>query len=102
MSKLIIVSNRLPLQISINDNKLEVTPSVGGLATGMKSVHEAYKSQWVGWSGLTDEQIPEGLKKEVGKVGGGEAWRLGGWGGGRMTDEGRGKMDDGRKKKVRR
>jgi len=68
MNKLIIVSNRLPLQVSLKDNKLNVTPSVGGLATGMKSVHEAYKSQWVGWSGLTDEQIPKGLEKEVDKA----------------------------------
>jgi trehalose 6-phosphate synthase/phosphatase len=68
MSKLIIVSNRLPLQISINEDKLSVTPSVGGLATGMKSVHEAYHSQWVGWSGLTDEQVPDNLRSEVDKA----------------------------------
>ncbi len=69
MSKLIIVSNRLPLQISINENELDVTPSVGGLATGVKSVHEAYSnSLWVGWSGLTDEQIPENLKSKVDKA----------------------------------
>lgn len=66
MSKLIIVSNRLPLQISINDEKLNVSPSVGGLATGVKSVHKGYKnSKWVGWSGLTNEEIPQKLEKEV-------------------------------------
>lgn len=65
MNKLIIVSNRLPLQISIENEELNVSPSVGGLATGMKSVHEAYHSQWVGWSGLTEEQIPKGLEKKV-------------------------------------
>ncbi|MDF1547301.1 MAG: bifunctional alpha,alpha-trehalose-phosphate synthase (UDP-forming)/trehalose-phosphatase [Bacteroidales bacterium] len=65
MNKLIIVSNRLPLQISIENEELNVSPSVGGLATGMKSVHEAYQSQWVGWSGLTEEQIPKGLEKKV-------------------------------------
>ena len=48
MNKTIIVSNRLPLQISINDNQLEVTPSVGGLATGMKSVHAEGNGLWVG------------------------------------------------------
>ena len=68
MSKIIIVSNRLPLQVSIKDEQLEVTPSVGGLATGMRSVHESSNSQWVGWSGLTDEQIPVGLENEVDKA----------------------------------
>jgi len=39
MSKTIIISNRLPLQLKIHNNTIETTPSVGGLATGMKSVH---------------------------------------------------------------
>lgn len=65
MSKVIIVSNRLPLQISIEQNQIHTTPSVGGLATGMKSVHESGNSQWVGWTGLTEEQIPQNLKQKV-------------------------------------
>lgn len=65
MNKTIIVSNRLPLQISINDNELEVTPSVGGLATGMKSVHAEGNGLWVGWSGITDEDLNETIAAEV-------------------------------------
>jgi trehalose 6-phosphate synthase/phosphatase len=65
MNKTIIVSNRLPLQISINDNQLEVTPSVGGLATGMKSVHAEGNGLWVGWSGITDEDLNETIEAEV-------------------------------------
>lgn len=63
--KTIIVSNRLPLQISIEDDKLEVSPSVGGLATGMKSVHAEGNGIWVGWSGITEEEIGDKLKLEV-------------------------------------
>lgn len=59
MSKTIILSNRLPLQINIDNDKLEVTPSVGGLATGLKSFHKDGDSIWIGWSGLTAEEIPE-------------------------------------------
>ncbi len=55
MNKTIIVSNRLPLQVSIQEDSLEISPSVGGLATGMKSVHTEGNGIWVGWSG-----IPEG------------------------------------------
>jgi trehalose 6-phosphate synthase/phosphatase len=65
MNKTIIVSNRLPLQISINDNQLEVMPSVGGLATGMKSVHAEGNGLWVGWSGITDEDLNETIEAEV-------------------------------------
>ncbi len=65
MSKTIILSNRLPLQINIENGKLELTPSIGGLATGLKSFHKDGKSIWIGWSGLTEEEIPEHLKEEV-------------------------------------
>lgn len=65
MSKTIIISNRLPLQINIEDNNLEVTPSVGGLATGLKSFHKDGDSIWIGWSGLTLEEIPENLLEDV-------------------------------------
>ncbi|MBI6120541.1 bifunctional alpha,alpha-trehalose-phosphate synthase (UDP-forming)/trehalose-phosphatase [Salegentibacter maritimus] len=65
MSKTIIISNRLPLQISLENNHLEVTPSVGGLATGLKSFHKDGDSIWIGWSGLTKEEIPENLLKDV-------------------------------------
>lgn len=65
MSKTIIISNRLPLQISIEDKHLEVTPSVGGLATGLKSFHRDGDSIWIGWTGLTEEEIPEELSRDV-------------------------------------
>ncbi len=45
MSKTIIISNRLPLKIALEDDKLRVTPSVGGLAT--------------------EEEIPDHLEEEV-------------------------------------
>ncbi|WP_411767085.1 bifunctional alpha,alpha-trehalose-phosphate synthase (UDP-forming)/trehalose-phosphatase [Winogradskyella sp. A3E31] len=66
MNKTIIVSNRLPLQISIEENdELKVVPSVGGLATGMKSVHADGNGIWIGWSGITDEDLDESLEKKV-------------------------------------
>lgn len=57
MLKTIIVSNRLPVEFKISDNRVHHTPSVGGLATGLKSVHESGDSLWIGWPGLTSEQI---------------------------------------------
>lgn len=57
MSKTIIVSNRLPLKMKMEGDSITVTPSVGGLATGMRSVHTGDDSLWVGWTGLTSEEI---------------------------------------------
>lgn len=65
MNKTIIVSNRLPLQVSIEENKLEITPSVGGLATGMKSVHKEGNGIWVGWSGVVEEELNSDLSSRV-------------------------------------
>ncbi len=65
MSKTIIISNRLPLQLKIHDNTIETVPSVGGLATGMKSVHSQSDSLWIGWSGLTEEEFNLDLKTQV-------------------------------------
>ncbi|WP_290476684.1 bifunctional alpha,alpha-trehalose-phosphate synthase (UDP-forming)/trehalose-phosphatase, partial [Leeuwenhoekiella sp. UBA1003] len=65
MSKTIIISNRLPLQLKIENQKIEATPSVGGLATGMKSVHRDGNGVWIGWTGLTEEEIPADLVDDV-------------------------------------
>lgn len=53
----IIVSNRLPLQITFQENEFDVISSVGGLATGLKSFHQQKDALWIGWPGI--------LKKEV-------------------------------------
>ena len=37
MGKTIIISNRLPVQLQISNGDITAIPSVGGLATGMKS-----------------------------------------------------------------
>lgn len=65
MAKTIIISNRLPVQLQINNGTINAIPSVGGLATGMKSVHSGGDSLWIGWSGLTDEEIPEELAPKI-------------------------------------
>ncbi|WP_273567285.1 bifunctional alpha,alpha-trehalose-phosphate synthase (UDP-forming)/trehalose-phosphatase [Maribacter halichondriae] len=65
MGKTIIISNRLPVQLQISNGGITAVPSVGGLATGMKSVHSGGDSLWIGWSGLTDEEIPEELADDI-------------------------------------
>ncbi|MDA8871091.1 bifunctional alpha,alpha-trehalose-phosphate synthase (UDP-forming)/trehalose-phosphatase [Flavobacteriaceae bacterium] len=57
MSKFIIVSNRLPIKIQKEQNQWIFSPTSGGLATGVKSVHENGKSLWIGWPGISSDEI---------------------------------------------
>ena len=52
MAKTIIVSNRLPVKISQEKNKLSYHTSEGGLATGLGSIYREGENIWVGWPGL--------------------------------------------------
>lgn len=65
MTKTIIVSNRLPVDLKIKANKIEIRSSIGGLATGLSSVHSQGKSLWIGWPGLTVEQMDTIHKEKV-------------------------------------
>ena len=57
MAKNIIVSNRLPIRITKVENSYKFIDTSGGLATGMKSVHEHEDSLWVGWPGIGIDEI---------------------------------------------
>ena len=73
MAKNIIVSNRLPIQLTKLDNSFEFTPTSGGLATGMNSVHKGQESLWIGWPGINNDEIDKmtwaPLKKSLKKEG---------------------------------
>lgn len=67
MSKYIIVSNRLPVKIEKLNNQWNFSPTSGGLATGLKTVHENGKSLWIGWAGISAEEIEENDYKVLSK-----------------------------------
>ncbi len=52
MGKLIILSNRLPVTITENENGYLLKPSEGGLATGLASVAASRETLWIGWPGI--------------------------------------------------
>ena len=56
--KLIILANRLPVRIEKDEyGKFTVTPSEGGLATGLGSLETKAEKIWVGWPGIfTDDE----------------------------------------------
>ena len=55
MSRVLIVSNRLPISVSRQEGQLRVSPSAGGLATGLRGVHEKSGGLWIGWPGYGGE-----------------------------------------------
>ncbi len=55
MKKLHIVSNRLPFSIEEEGQGFSLQPSVGGLATGMKSVYKDFEGRWIGWPGIAND-----------------------------------------------
>ncbi len=50
--RVVIASNRLPINVSSKQGLLNITPSVGGLATGLSSFHQGNEGLWVGWPGM--------------------------------------------------
>ena len=49
--RLLIVSNRLPLSVRLTSGGMRALPSAGGLATGLRRLHESSDSLWLGWPG---------------------------------------------------
>ncbi len=54
-SRLIIISNRVPFNISITHKGVKYKKSVGGLVTAMDPLISKRGGLWIGWSGLTGE-----------------------------------------------
>ena len=52
MSRLIIISNRLPVSITERNGELIMNPSAGGLATGLNSLKSDHEVHWIGWPGI--------------------------------------------------
>ncbi len=60
MNRLLIVSNRLPISVTVVQGRMQIRRSAGGLATGLRGPHERSGGLWIGWPGdthaLSDEQ----------------------------------------------
>lgn len=65
MERIIIVSNRLPVGIKIKNNSVHLQTSIGGLATGMKTIYKSFDSLWIGWPGIENKKIYESIREEI-------------------------------------
>ena len=73
-SKLIVVSNRLPVEVERTDDGFNYHPSAGGLATSLQSVRKQREMLWLGWPGIhawddkDRKSIEKHLVEELGSV----------------------------------
>lgn len=65
MSRLIIVSNRLPISVRKGEDGLDYAESIGGLTTGLSSFFEDGDSLWIGWPGITSDEVDEAETQEI-------------------------------------
>src|ERR1035438_10679734 len=61
-SRLIVVSNRLPVSLVKEQNEWKAKRSSGGLATAMDPILKQADGIWIGWSGTQGDETPEALK----------------------------------------
>jgi len=65
MSRLIVVSNRLPVRIQEPEGNIELSPSPGGVASGLSSVSKSYKYVCIGWPGIASDDLTTKDRSEV-------------------------------------
>lgn len=63
--RLLIVSNRLPVQVSRRAGTLQFKRSVGGLATGLGSYYASRDSLWIGWPGISSDRVKAADRGEI-------------------------------------
>jgi trehalose 6-phosphate synthase/phosphatase len=71
--RLVIVSNRLPFNVAVEDGQVIFYPSAGGLVTGLASFRQSGKQTsalptehlWVGWPGSVDASLHDEVAREA-------------------------------------
>ncbi|MBN1800035.1 MAG: bifunctional alpha,alpha-trehalose-phosphate synthase (UDP-forming)/trehalose-phosphatase [Candidatus Lokiarchaeota archaeon] len=63
--RLIIISNRLPIQVTKDDDGLKFSPSIGGLATGLRSFQKQHNVLWIGWPGIDTDHLDASEKNKI-------------------------------------
>ncbi len=57
---LIVASNRLPFAVSRGENgQWEIEPGSGGLVTALRPVLRNRGGKWLGWAGVTEEELAD-------------------------------------------
>ncbi|GIX40770.1 MAG: hypothetical protein KatS3mg129_0503 [Leptospiraceae bacterium] len=68
--KILIVANRLPVTIHMDERNYHFSQSPGGLASALSSLKDKYEMEWLGWPGEVDltfinkDELTEELQSE--------------------------------------
>lgn len=65
MSKMIFISNRLPVTVGRTDGALQYQKSIGGLATGLSGYHQRSGSLWIGWPGMAEDDMTNTDREDI-------------------------------------
>lgn len=65
MHRILILSNRLPVNLIQDGGRFTIQPSVGGLSTGLGSFYSSYDCTWIGWPGIPEDRVNEAQKREI-------------------------------------
>lgn len=67
MKRLLIVANRLPVNVQKVRNDIQYKSSAGGLATGLDSLTTDYQKIWIGWPGIitNDNEIKNRIEVKL-------------------------------------
>ena len=57
MKRLIVAANRLPISVSKREGQFHFRPSPGGLAVGLSCLPDSLERLWMGWPGISGEQL---------------------------------------------
>jgi len=68
MKRNLIISNRLPVTVKKEGSTLTYHESVGGLATGLGSLHRESGGLWIGWPGIPSDDLTEEEKNAIRKT----------------------------------
>ena len=65
--KLIVVSNRLPVEVERTEGGFNYHPAAGGLATSLQSVRKQREMLWLGWPGIQvwDDKDRKSIEREL-------------------------------------
>lgn len=66
--KFIVVSNRLPVTVTKENGNLIFSQSAGGLATAMSSLDNAAEMVWIGWPGISEDELTTADKVKIARV----------------------------------
>ncbi|MBW1669797.1 MAG: trehalose-6-phosphate synthase [Deltaproteobacteria bacterium] len=69
-TRIVAVSNRLPIRLVHGSDGLEIKPGEGGLVTALAPVFRNRGGVWIGWSGGTDDEDLSGLMEPASREAG--------------------------------